>query len=557
MNDFFITRIDGTMNDRLQINRFSTDFNQDKDMNMDSIPVIDLFAGPGGLGEGFSSLTYRKNSAFNVCLSIEKDASAYRTLHLRSFFRKVPFSLLKEPFIDFAKSQRTQEDEQALYSSFREAKRESEWEVMCKELGSPAFPPKEIDSIIHDHLAGASKWVLIGGPPCQAYSLPGRSRMSHMRRNNLEEFEKDERHRLYQHYLRIIAKHEPPVFVMENVKGMLSSTLKGKLIIEKILQDLRHPAGNRDLSYKLYPFVNKNQSRLPLFNDEEFEAPDFVIKAEEYGIPQARHRVIILGIRSDIKLVPKTLEKSHLNLTDVISDLPDIRSELSARWGKDLKWDEQIRDITIALQNGYKNTEVRKQILRNLKRLRDDLGTGGPWMPYASRRPKKIVKDLYRNPDFGGVCNHEARSHMPSDLQRYFFAASFAQVTASNSQPKSPRLVDFPKALLPAHNNIDLHRIEKTIFEDRFRVQLSDRPATTITSHISQDGHYYIHPDPLQCRSLTVREAARIQTFPDSYIFLGSRTSQYQQVGNAVPPLLARQLAKVVFDLLKRWSRSE
>lgn len=540
------------MPDRLHNAGFPSDLTEDCMMKIDDIPVIDLFAGPGGLGEGFSSFKHRNRSIFNICLSIEKDPYSYRTLHLRSFFRKIPFSKLKDAYIEFAKSSRTQADEETLYSNFEDERNHSEWEVMCKELGSPTFPPKEIDSIIKEHLAGAKIWVLIGGPPCQAYSLPGRSRMSRMRRSNLEEFEKDERHHLYQHYLRIISKHEPPVFVMENVKGMLSSTLKGKRIIEKILQDLKNPSSTRDLSYKLYPFIDKEQSR-PLLFDEEFDASDFVIRAEDFGIPQTRHRVIILGVRSDITLIPKTLQKSRINLRDVISDLPAIRSEISARWGKDLKWCEQIGHIINAFHNGYQNTQVRKQVLHNLKCLRGDLGIGGQWMPYAQGRPKRIVQNYYRNPDLGGVCNHEARSHMPGDLQRYFFASCFSQVASSDSQPRSPRLIDFPKALLPAHNNIDLKRIDRAIFEDRFRVQLYDRPATTITSHISQDGHYYIHPDPLQCRSLTVREAARIQTFPDSYIFLGSRTSQYHQVGNAVPPLLARQLAEVVFDLLKRW----
>ena len=141
------------------------------------------------------------------------------------------------------------------------------------------------------------------------------------------------------------------------------------------------------------------------------------------------------------------------------------------------------------------------------------------------------------------VLNHATRSHIRADLQRYLFASSFAAVT-----DVSPVLGEFPAALLPEHVNVS-RALGNGMFADRFRVQVGGRPSTTITSHISKDGHYYIHPDPTQCRSLTVREAARLQTFPDDYFFCGPRTSQYQQVGNAVPPRLAIQIAKSVASM--------
>src|SRR5262249_4731020 len=132
------------------------------------------------------------------------------------------------------------------------------------------------------------------------------------------------------------------------------------------------------------------------------------------------------------------------------------------------------------------------------------------------------------------------------DLWRYYFASCFAA-----EMKKSPLLQDFPETLWPNHRNVSKARIEKDDidFGDRFKVQLKNQPSATITSHIAKDDHYYIHPDPKQCRSLTVREAARLQTFPDNYVFVGGRTSQYQQVGNAVPPLLARKIAKIIYDM--------
>jgi DNA (cytosine-5)-methyltransferase 1 len=131
---------------------------------------------------------------------------------------------------------------------------------------------------------------------------------------------------------------------------------------------------------------------------------------------------------------------------------------------------------------------------------------------------------------------------MIEDLRRYWFAAAYGQIHS-----ESPKLRDFPKQLLPNHANANS---DLRPFEDRFRVQLADSPSTTVVSHIAKDGHYYIHPDPLQMRSFTVREAARLQTFPDNYFFCGNRTEQYTQVGNAVPPLLANEIAEIVSELL-------
>jgi DNA (cytosine-5)-methyltransferase 1 len=136
--------------------------------------------------------------------------------------------------------------------------------------------------------------------------------------------------------------------------------------------------------------------------------------------------------------------------------------------------------------------------------------------------------------------NNETRGHMLADLGRYFYAALYGQIAGV-----SPKAKDFPRELAPDHRNWKTGK-----FADRFRVQLWKSPATTVTSHISKDGHYFIHPDPSQCRSLTVREAARLQTFPDNYFFRGNRTQQFVQVGNAVPPFLAQKIAASLHQLL-------
>jgi len=520
------------------------------------IPIVDVFAGPGGLGEGFSSFSVDRYYPFDIKMSVERDPLACRTLKLRSFFRKVHFNLLKPPLVKFLKSKRTIEDEEKLYSKFELARNLAEEEVLCREFGSDSFPPELIDKIIKNRINGSKTWILIGGPPCQAYSTVGRARMSQIRKTKLSAFESDERHYLYQHYLRIISSHEPPVFVMENVKGLLSSSIKGKLIIEQILKDLQSPSDN-GLKYKLFPFVEPLSKKGSLFERHygNFEASDFLIKAEDFGIPQMRHRLIILGVRADVSEKPNFIKekKKFLTVGEVLSDLPRIRSGIGLKWDRTKSWGSHINEISDLFDDKNISEKVRKTMSDYIQRLGTDLPKGGEFIKYSPWRPKQIVKKWYRTPDLGGVTNHEARYHMPADLRRYFFASCFGLVSEEENFPESPKLRHFPLALLPNHKNIDHKKVDKAIFDDRFRVQLRSRPSKTVTSHISKDGHYYIHPDPTQCRSLTVREAARLQTFPDSYVFLGSKTSQYTQIGNAVPPRLAIQLAEVVYDVIRRW----
>lgn len=215
-----------------------------------------------------------------------------------------------------------------------------------------------------------------------------------------------------------------------------------------------------------------------------------------------------------------------------IGDMPRVRSGITDQDGA---WNDLFRQCRNRDWLKEVAPDVRRQIRAALVALNaSELDRGGEFV--AGRNEQC--------PELGGWVNHSTRAHILSDLERYLFASSYAAVRG-----KSPTLSDFPHSLLPNHGNVD-RALSGGLFSDRFRVQLSHRPSMTITSHISKDGHYYIHPDATQCRSLTVREAARLQTFPEDYFFCGPRTAQYHQVGNAVPPRLARQIAALILPRL-------
>ncbi|MBU2091314.1 MAG: DNA cytosine methyltransferase [Alphaproteobacteria bacterium] len=502
-------------------------------------PVVDVFAGPGGLGEGFSSLLDGvKRRRFRNVVSIERDPFSHKTLFLRHFFRYFPDGEVPDDYYDFLAGRITQED---LFARHLNAFNHAQISALRVSLGPSSHA--EVRKLINERLRDSRHWVLVGGPPCQAYSLVGRSRMKGDPR-----FEQDEKHTLYLEYLRIIADHRPPVFVMENVKGLLSATIDGKSAINRIVRDLQQPAtaipdAPRDLAYRLYSLTDEEMA------EEEVDPRLFLVRAEDYGIPQARHRMFIVGIRSDLKVRPTTLRKMTApTVRDTISSLPAIRSGLSKEKDSRDAWLSAIRHISSMNIRGQLNgLAYAGQMARELKfekliEMHSPRHTSS--MHYVVQRSNHdVLRSLY-DERLPVLTAHEARSHMASDLRRYLYAATFAQETG-----RSPKLADFPANLLPDHQNVEQGRNGK-MFSDRFRVQLADQVSTTVTSHISKDGHYFIHYDPAQCRSLTVREAARLQTFPDNYFFAGPRTEQYHQVGNAVPPNLAQQIAGIVAEVL-------
>ena len=512
--------------------------------NTKNIPIIDLFAGPGGLAEGFSSLVNSKNERFfNVKLSIEKDADAHKTLKLRSFLRQFPLNELPNEYYDFLKQNITMEK---LFSSYPEENKEAEKEAWQATLGITSNA--EIDERIIEGLAGEKDWVLIGGPPCQAYSLVGRSRVGGINKE-------DHRVLLYKEYLRIIAVHQPAVFVMENVKGLLSAKVEGEKVFDNIMADLQDPSSvfeeHPGSKYKIYSLVKSNVKT----------DSDYLIKSELYGIPQKRHRVILLGIRDDILVEPGTLAlQKEVILKSVINDLPKVRSGLYREF---IGSEDIIADGVVKKKRYYRTVkdnyvEWSRLVTRYANDLNellpDDFRTegdlpktiGAEYLPAQESIPTDHpLYTWYNDEKMDGVVNHVSRGHLTQDLKRYLFSSLYTR--KFNKFPRMDDFRAFGADLVPDHESAESGK-----FSDRFRVQVSNTAATTVTSHISKDGHYFIHYDPLQCRSLTVREAARIQTFPDNYFFCGSRTQQFHQVGNAVPPYLAYQISKVVHAIIEK-----
>lgn len=495
------------------------------------IPIVDLFAGPGGLNEGFSQvLNARGEFVFETRVSVECEPWAHRTLELRALYRKLQRVGDDSAYYRYVRGEITRA---TLFEGAGKAAAQAQHEALRAKLGNSPSEDREIEAHIGRSLKSAKgqEFVLIGGPPCQAYSLVGRARRA---REIRADFEADERHVLYREYLRIVKKFRPAIFLMENVPGLLSASLSGTRTFDLIRHDLS------SAGYDLYPLNDASSNNL-----RTDDVRLFVVRAENHGVPQARARVFILGLRRDLHLAPRTLRldgASPNGVRDAISDLPRIRSKLTKEPDSGAAWQHAIRHLG-AYSIAANESDFAKMLRKQLDAVTSDLPLGGRSMQETGL-PPAVLASWYRDERLGVVLNHNSRGHMRRDLIRYFYWALYAAHFG-----KSPKLSDVPHFLRPAHGNVSGDASEAP-FADRFRVQVSHRPSTTITSHIGKDGHYYIHPDPLQCRSLSVREAARLQTFPDNYFFEGAATDQYRQVGNAVPPLLARQIAHLVATTL-------
>lgn len=511
----------------------------DDEAMSDPIAIVDLFSGPGGLGEGFSAFRGSDGQRrYKISLSVEKEASAHRTLRMRAFLRH--FEVFPAEYYAWLNGKSDEPDWKELFPL---AWANAEDEARCLELGSEEctrFLQDRIETIRAQH---GGRTLLIGGPPCQAYSLVGRARNSGI---SGYQPELDHRNFLYDEYVKVLEALEPAAFVMENVKGMLSAAVKGNAIFGQVMKDLRNAGGKNN--YQLFALGTGGSG-----SGNEPLPQDFVVRAEEHGVPQARHRVIIVGLRQDVvdglprRLRPRLARReTPVSVAMALSDMPRMRSGLSKSDSGEA-WETVIKDAAKLVEEAVEDLrpEERAAVRAELALLEADyksIVSRGEGVQGGVAFPADCPDDLrswLQDKRLERLPQNDTRGHMPSDLGRYLFAACYGRALGV-----SPKASVFPAALAPNHRNWSTGK-----FNDRFRVQLADKPSTTITSHIAKDGHYFIHPDPAQCRSLTVREAARLQTFPDNYLFLGNRTQQYVQVGNAVPPFLALQIAEALFPI--------
>jgi DNA (cytosine-5)-methyltransferase 1 len=403
---------------------------------------IDLFAGAGGMSEGFI------REGFNPIVHVEMNKDASETLKTRLSYHFLSGSLGLNIYNQYLDKKITKEE---LWNFIPKEIIES---VINVEISKNTI--EEIFLEIDKSRFAKSVDVLIGGPPCQAYSLVGRSR-------DPKGMKGDQRNYLFRYYAQFLIRYKPKYFVFENVLGLLT-------------------AGNTK-------YLNE---MLSLFLDAGYSADFKVLNSENFGVLQKRRRVIIIGKRGAKKFN--------------FPNLPFLDNQFSVK--KDLFYDLPF------LTHGQEILKAK----------------------YAKPANEYLQNSEIRN-GVDYVTQHICRLHNERDLEIYSVA-----IDKWLNFGKRLNYNDLPKRLQTHHN---IHS-----FLDRYKVVNHLGHSHTIVAHISQDGHYYIYPDLKQVRSISVREAARIQSFPDNYYFEGGRTSTFKQIGNAVPPLMARGIAKKIKDLL-------
>lgn len=425
-------------------------------MTKNKYTFIDLFAGAGGLSEGFV------RAGFYPIAHVEMDKYACDTLRTRSAYHYLSSINKLEIYKNYLLEKKEGENGQKLWAQVPSHVTES---VIQSTISSST-----IDTIFQriDHLKGKDNVdLIIGGPPCQAYSIVGRSRMG-------KTVESDPRNELYKFYVQFIKRYNPKMFVFENVLGLFSAK-KGK------------------------PLSNLKE----LIDEIGYEMQMQVQNASEHGVLQKRQRVIIVGWR-----------KNSVNSKGKKYSYPSLKRE----------------------NNNY---SVMKDLFSDLPIRKAGEGCLTKAVSYTKPLDEMAYLKIssIRNDFFDFTTQHIARPHNLNDREIYCLAIK--QLLERGKQ------LDYSK--LPSH--LQTHNNKKS-FLDRYSVVNPNGCSHTVVAHISKDGHYYIYPTPNptieNARSITVREAARLQSFPDDYYFEGSRGAAFKQIGNAVPVLLAYKIAKEI-----------
>ena len=410
---------------------------------------IDLFAGAGGLSEGFTRM------GFTPIAHVEMNKDACDTLRTRAVFHWLRENGKENIYYNYLKSENRDKD---FFWKENGVPQHVVDSVINKEISKETL--SEIFELIDSILGDKNVDVVIGGPPCQAFSVAGRARKN---------MDGDSRNFLYQYYVEFLKKYRPKMFVFENVPGILSA--KNGEYLDKIFDAVRNAGYELSLPTNSQKFLN----------------------SKNFGVLQDRKRVIIVGWRKELALSYPDFEITEPKfkiLKDLFADLPELKNG---------------EGTMNAVKYKKPTTEYLKQ--------------------------SKIRGEI----DF--VTQHIARPNNENDLEIYRMAVE------EMNQGKRLNYAKLPERLI-RHKNT-------SSFTNRFQVVNGDGISHTVVAHIAMDGHYYIHPDIKQNRSITIREAARIQSFPDDYFFEGSRTAVFKQIGNAVPPLMAEKIAKKIKEILK------
>lgn len=452
--------------------------------------TVDLFAGCGGISEGFHK------AGFGTIAQVEMNEYACQSLRTRQVFFELNARHKLPVYNEYLKGNVSLEQ---IYSRFPDIRDAVDHRVIEETLSDESIQSviRRIEESKEYHNPPHSISVFLGGPPCQPYSIINRAwvrrDLEDRKKNVVKKDEIEKKNFLYRHYLELLKYFTPDLFVYENVPGLFSATSGGEKIFQKLLKDF----SDLDPSYEIIP---------PL-NDVSKNPHSYIMNCSGFGIPQNRKRLILIGYRNDLEEKNPHIKKIHTILRNM---------------GR----------------SGSNKVLTVRDAIGDLPPLKPGSGNNGYYEKYPETGGLSEYQIRMRRGS-DAVLNHFARAHMASDLDRYRFFIEHYDDAGKNVTLKE--LLEERPDLAPKHKERNFDK-----FVDRFKVQGWSRPSSTITSHLSKDGHYFIHPDIQQCRSFTVREAARCQSFPDNFFFEGPRTEQFRQVGNAVPPLFAKAIGRVV-----------